>query len=425
MIKEIKKHLDNDFEIDGDYGLFLNIVEDMERNAGLLRPAINWGVEIAHHIGTDYINGVNVENCTDIKDAYEKKYSTMQKMMDPWVGCSGMQKVTKETISDYSAFVSLVDRLDLSGQYFDKTNNPTDKGKALLNTDLGTLIDLNLISAFSVREKVSVLEVGGGYGRLAEGFFAAFGSEKVKYLILDSVPASLLYSYKYLSRKFPELKIGFYYSGDELNFDIFDCYIIPSWHYSHMDYKFDVCVNIQSMQEMEQHHVDYFLNLFDNSVAQDGIVYISNEKDYIFRGKWNYPNRWKHILSLRTPRSWTRNSPTEIFSIAPKPEHYELAAKLAYEVQLLQFDKIASLDGDILSAIATISQLQGKIEEEKVTIAQLQGRIEEERAANAQLQGKIEEEKATITQLQNTIMSLEMSFRTLIRRKLSSLLRWR
>jgi hypothetical protein len=443
MSKEIKRHLHNDFEIDGDYEVFMKIVEDMESNAGILKPAINWGIEIATHSGSDYFNGVAVEKHVEIKDAYEKKYSTMQKMMDPWIGCIGMHRVTEETIDDYSAFVRLVDRLDLSAQYFDKSNSLTEKGKGLLNTDLGTIIDLNLINAFSAKEKISVLEVGGGYGRLAEGFFEAIGAGKTKYLMLDSVPASLLYSYKYMSRNFPELRIGFYYNGDELDFDVFDCYIMPTWHYLPTDYKFAACVNIQSMQEMEQHHVDYFLDLFDKSVAPDGIIYLSNEKDYVFQGAWNYPNRWSHILSVRTPRSWTRNSPTEIYSVNPRRDQYELAGHIAYEVQLIEYDKVTRLKEENLPASAAIAQLQEEVTclrdenlSASATVLQLQDKVtsltEENLSASAtvlQLQDKVtsltEENlsaSAIVAQLKDRISFLEVSIGRRLGRKLASLL---
>lgn len=422
MNSEIKRQLDNDFDIEGDYDLFIKIVDEMEKNAGPLKPAINWGVEISHHRGTDYVNGLGLGRYVGIKDAYENKYSTMQKMMDPWIGCLGMQRVTRETIRDYSGFIRFVDKLGLSAQYFDDNNNPTEKGKGLLNTDLGTIIDLNLIRSFCDKEEVAVLEVGGGYGRLAEGFFAALGTKKTKYLILDSVPASLLYSYKYLTRKFPEIKVGFYYNGDVLDFDLFDCYIMPSWQYLPQNFKFDVCVNVQSMQEMEQHHVDYFLNLFDNSIGQDGIVYLSNEKDYIFQGEWNYPGRWKHILSLRTPRSWTRNSPTEIFAISPKSDQHELAATMAYEAQLVQFDKISSLEVEYASAIATNLQLQEKVTEDQAVIANLHEQIAEGGVIGAKLQERYMEERSINQKMQEKINSLEMKFGVLVRRKLSSLL---
>lgn len=427
MKKEVKRNIGDDFEIDGDYGIFMKIVEDMEANAGILKPAINWGVEIKNHSGSDYFGGAEVGRYAEIKEAYNKKYSTMRKMMDPWIGCVGLQSITQEIIDDYADFIRLIDDLDLSPQYFDKSNKLTEKGMGLLNTDLGTIIDLNLINKFSAKENISIIEVGGGYGRLTEGFFEAIGSGKVKYLMLDSVPASLLYSCKYLRKKFPELKIGFYYDGDDLDFDVYDCYIMPTWHYTPADYKFDVCLNIQSMQEMAQHHVDYFLDLFDKSVAPDGIVYLSNEKDYVFQGAWNYPNRWNLVLSIRTPRSWTRNSPTEIYSIEPRRDQYESAMRLTYEMQLIQYDKTISLNKGNSAALEQMNSLREKnlsaleriesLESEGLSASNEISRLKNEKTT------ALASASATIAQLQGRISSLEMGFGRRIERKLLSLLR--
>lgn len=426
MRKEVKRNTGDDFDIDGDYDLFMSIVEDMEKNSGILKPAINWGVEIENHSGSDYFGGAKVGKYVEIKEAYDKKYSTMRKMMDPWVGCVGLQNITQEVISDYADFIRLIDGLDLSSQYFDEANKLTEKGKTLLNTDLGTIIDLNLVCKFSAKENISVIEVGGGYGRLTEGFFEAIGAGKIKYLMLDSVPASLLYSYKYLRKKFPELKIGFYYNGDDLDFEKFDCYIMPAWHYIPSDYKFDVCVNIQSMQEMAQHHVDYFLDLFDKSVASDGIVYLSNEKDYVFQGSWNYPDRWNLVLDIRIPRSWTRNSPTEIYSVSPRRDQYESAMRMAYEIQLIQYDKIKILKKENSSALEQASLLENQnlsaleniesLKNRNLSVLNEIGRLKNE---NLSLQAST---SATIAQQQAHISSLEMGFGRRVERKLRSLL---
>jgi len=427
MKKEVKRNIGDDFEIDGDYGIFMKIVEDMGANAGILKPAINWGVEIKNHSGSDYFGGAEVGSYAEIKEAYNKKYSTMRKMMDPWIGCVGLQSITQEIIGDYADFIRLIDDLDLSPQYFDKSNKLTEKGRGLLNTDLGTIIDLNLINKFSAKENISIIEVGGGYGRLTEGFFEAIGGGKVKYLMLDSVPASLLYSCKYLRKKFPELKIGFYYDGDDLDFDVYDCYIMPTWHYTPTDYKFDVCLNIQSMQEMAQHHVDYFLDLFDKSVASDGIVYLSNEKDYVFQGAWNYPSRWNLVLSIRTPRSWTRNSPTEIYSIEPRRDQYESAMRLTYEMQLIQYDKTISLNKENSAALEQMNSLREKnlsaleriesLESEGLSASNEISRLKNEKTT------ALASASAAIAKLQERISSLEMGFGRRIERKLLSLLR--
>ena len=110
------------------------------------------------------------------------------------------------------------------------------------------------------------------------------------------------------------------------------------------------------MQEMNQFHVDYYLNLFDKVITPNGMIYLSNEKDYVFSGLWNYPSRWKNVLKLRTPRSWTRNSPTEIFKLSDTVSEASEIAELQYHCQLFDFDKNKELTN-------TIANLQSRLKE--------------------------------------------------------------
>jgi len=92
---------------------------------------------------------------------------------------------------------------------------------------------------------------------------------------------------------------------------------------------------------MNQYHVDYYMKMFDELLKPStGIVYISNEKDYIFQGDWNYPDTWKRLIKTRTPRSWTRNSPTEIFIKGTSVnENHNKLIDFVYSFQLDCYDE--------------------------------------------------------------------------------------
>lgn len=136
----------------------------------------------------------------------------------------------------------------------------------------------------------------------------------LKYVLVDAVPGSILYSYEYLKKTLADKKIGFYYLDDEFDLDFYDVYIIPAWHFEKMNsYTYDCCVNISSMQEMGQEHVDYYLNLFDHISKERGIVFLENSHDYVFKGEWNYKDNWERIFMFNTPASWSNYFPVEIF----------------------------------------------------------------------------------------------------------------
>jgi SAM-dependent methyltransferase len=186
----------------------------------------------------------------------------------------------------------------------------------LITSDLGSITDLNLLYSFSPRpqqEKTLILEIGAGYGRLAEAAFNIF-NDSIRYVLVDSVPGSLYYAKRYLEAACPKIRIGSYYYGDAFDIDKFECYVVPSWHFSALNtLKYDICINIESFQEMPQEHVDYYLRLFDDVTRDGATIYISNAHDYLFKGDWNFPKNWRKLLCSNTPRSWTRDHPTEVF----------------------------------------------------------------------------------------------------------------
>ena len=316
------------FDVAGNRPCFYAIVRDMRDNGGELVPSDHWNWNLGE-------GGKAHSRYTD--ELYEKNYSQLKTMLDPWVGVVGMQDITEESVAKYEGFLRPIDNLKLL---------PADiLAHGRLNgwkeTDLGSVLDINLISTFSEgasKDRFFVCEVGGGYGRLAEVFFEQF-SNKVHYVMIDAVPGSLMYAYYYLKSQFPDLNIGSFFAGDDYN-ENYDCYILPSWHASILpDEVFDVCVNIESMQEMQQHHVDFYLKLFDRLTKNCGTVYLSNARDYIFKGGWNIPLHWETIYMNNTPRSWSADHPTHILRKTRKDHSLERCAhESAYNSQVVAWN---------------------------------------------------------------------------------------
>jgi hypothetical protein len=236
----------------------------------------------------------------------------MDKLMDAWIGSVHRTPLNGYYKRRYGRLLNQFDPLQLW------TTNVSDESVAatLMNSDLGTILDLNLLYSFAPPgdvEPTRILEVGGGYGRLAEGAFNVFG-DTIRYVLVDSVPGSLCYASEYLRRACPSVKVGSYYHGDAFDLEQFHCYVVPSWHFERLNnFSYDISVNIESFQEMSQTHVDHYLRLFNNVARQNGLIYVSNARDYVFKGHWNYPENWQNVLFTNTPRSWTDDHPTEVY----------------------------------------------------------------------------------------------------------------
>jgi hypothetical protein len=289
------------FEIAGDRAQFERIVQDMMNNGGNLIPSDHWNWNLGETVKT--LNGYTPE-------LFDDKYSSLEKMLDPWVGITGMRVLGNEAVKKYESFLRSIDHLQLLPADILTHGNLN----GWRETDLGSILDLSLITIYlanTPRERLAVCEVGGGYGRLAEVFLKV-QHKRVHYVMIDAVPGSLMYAYYYIKSQFPELKIGSFYAGDEYD-NSYDCYIIPSWRTSVLQKEFfDICVNIESMQEMQQHHVDYYLQLFDRLAISGGGIYLSNARDYVFKGVWNIPLHWETLYLNNTPRSWSADHPTHI-----------------------------------------------------------------------------------------------------------------
>ncbi len=296
------------FDLTVDFELFLLLVEDMKLNGKNLVPIGVWN---EYSVDTSITENVLQQTFRDNMHAiFLTKFATMKLMMDPWIGCIGMQPVSEEQIDHYSTVLNNIDHCGLIGQDLFTTAIKQN----MLNTDLGSMLDVNTIAGLAPIQKDKryfILEIGGGYGRLAEALTNAFDNE-FHYVLVDAVPGSLLYAQEYLKKAFPHKKIGFYLTD---TYDpSYDFYILPPWHLDRIkNTSFNIGINIESMQEMVQEHVDFYVNIFDECIECDGTIYISNSRNYRFQGIWKFPDHWQRLLCHNTPRSWTNNHPTVVF----------------------------------------------------------------------------------------------------------------
>jgi putative sugar O-methyltransferase len=296
-----------------DRNEFKRIFDDMRQCAGPFLPAPTW--LLCQH--PDNIAEGDLSQIVEVaaSDAvFEKEFADLSKRMEGWVGYQKVDISDRSVASIVADYAVLLDR-DPLGLWHANVEDDT-VASSLTVADLGSIMDLNFLYAHAFdpgREVTRILEIGGGYGRLAEAAFNVFG-RSIRYVLMDSVPVSLYYAKEYMERACPEICVGSYYDGDPFDLNKFDCYIIPSWHFEKLNREtYDICVNIESFQEMLQEHVDTYLNLFDRVARMGATMYISNAHDYIFKGTWNYPLHWLKVICANTPRSWSPDHPTEIF----------------------------------------------------------------------------------------------------------------
>lgn len=296
-------------ELNTDPDLLEQIVKDMVDNGGDLAPNMHWHLLEKSDEEQKTSSFADQDLTPRYLSSYAKQYQTSASMTDAWIGSLGRLTLEDAQIERYKDFYAQIDKQG----FFEALLENREK-YYWLNTDLTTVQEISILDAFFQKEEeVFFLEVGGGYGRLCEAVLNVF--KGVHYVMLDAVPGSMMFAYLFLKKHLPNHKIGFYYAGDPFVPEQYDCYIMPTWHFEkNNNQTYHASINIGSMQEMSQYHVDYFLNLFDSITLPTGLVFLSNAHDYVFQGQWNYPAKWKRMFIGNTPYSWSMDHPTELFT---------------------------------------------------------------------------------------------------------------
>lgn len=294
---------------------FQSIFEDMRKSGGSFTPTPTW-------LLCKHPNEIEIDDHSEIMDlaasdeVFNNEFANLEQRLEGWIGGITSKSIDEPSVSylveRYERFLNRRDPLGLW-----KANIAEKRSQVPLRiADLGSLMDLTMIYSYAsnpARKVTTILEVGGGYGRLAEAALNVFGTS-IRYVMIDSVPVSLYYSKKYLERACPDVRIGSYYNGDPFDLDEFTCYILPAWYFEQLNKaQYDVCINIESFQEMNQGHIDTYLQIFDRVSVDDATIYLDNAHDYIFRGDWNYPRHWRELFCSNTPRSWSDDHPAQVF----------------------------------------------------------------------------------------------------------------
>lgn len=212
------------------------------------------------------------------------------------VGSEGIRRPSIKDITNYINFIaSETQSLNLEHLIEVVCSNPN-----ISLADLGTVVDLILISRFQ-KEPLSILEIGGGYGRLAEGLIAninLFESQKlVKYVLVDAIPESISSSCAYLDILSQQNLVD----------------IIPVWDSSWMQLKYNLIINIESFQEMSDSWIDYYSYNIDRVSVPGTILYLSNTTSHFNPRGYSPTEKWKQVETFISPRHWTSKHVTSVY----------------------------------------------------------------------------------------------------------------
>jgi putative sugar O-methyltransferase len=225
-------------------------------------------------------------------------------IIDDLIGIRGMSRPATDEINKYLSFF-LNDRrfkFDL------KDVIKSIDGPAFKLADLHSVFDVIVINdLLKAVDKPTVLEIGGGYGRLVEAY-SLNGVGEFAWNLIDVVPSSLQLSYDYLKKS--GLDVSFV--RDESEFSKINIFQLPYLERI-PDKSIDLVINIESFQEMTQKWVDYWITIINKKTNKGSYFYHCNSFTYKNNFILNLGSNWICIESINSPRHWTDSHKTEIW----------------------------------------------------------------------------------------------------------------
>lgn len=237
-------------------------------------------------------------------------------------------------LEDWERYIDFLLPIDCLGFLDDLVDHSSIEEVTL--ADLGTLMDITFLAwgvyAQALTEVRTVVEVGGGYGRLGIGFLQVFPESPVQWVLIDAVPAVLVQAFG-VARKVLGPDSVFLDTGVP-NAAISEkprIVLTPSWgselNWRLFERPFEFFVNIESFQEMDNSYVDFWCDFAGKNLSPMGFAYISNSRNYINLSPWNTPDHWGVQMFCETPRSTGVDHPSVVYSGGeeqPHPDRFSL-----------------------------------------------------------------------------------------------------
>lgn len=400
----VYSHTEESFNIALDKKLYQRIFEDMLENSGDFLPRDTWLIVEDEATEDDRQEKISIEEARSISEKNRFRFPKLTDMLTPWLGVTGRLASGNQDIIDQAReWLVQLGAEPMLDMLLDKSY--------VMYSDVRTVSEVAMIGHLPLPDNgFHVLEIGGGYGRLCEALLNV-GPERMLYVLADSVPLSLVYAYLFLKKNCPQKRIGIYLDDPAPDLAQYDCYIVSTWRLEQLiresHVHFDLAVNIQSMQEMSQWHVDTYLNLFNCALKDGGYVYLDNNKRYLFQGDWNYPKNWRMLLRYDTPFSWSDDCPVEIFCKMEQDQGpYNAMISLGHNQSIKDREALKR-------AKETIGRIEPLLKEQRIDAETNQAKAESLQAKAESLQAEIEELCLNRSKLEQTIASTQEEMKDL------------
>lgn len=249
-----------------DWSDYDEIVKSVEQSPEEYRPHKHW---------LDY----EQRSVQLLKDNPKLIYSVDVEGVPGWVGGGTAHHIPWKHYDRYIEFVKSLDHLKLLDKYTDYHSRQF----------LDAVAEINLLHQYGhLSDGKVILDLGGGYGRLAEFLLSEF---KVSYVIVEAVALSLLIAPQYIQHRL-NVEVNSYWDKRDFSFLNYPLSVFPTWEIDHIIPKADIILNIHSMQEMGDEKTAFYLNKFSTLKSPETVVFLKNNYHYITR-TWSFPKHWQ------------------------------------------------------------------------------------------------------------------------------------
>ena len=243
-------------KINLDTKQFEKIVKLVEKN-----QQTNEGCQLHNH--WEKFSQANFDNIVEA----EGKFAAMS-----WLGHGYPEKTSERS--------NQTDRFGLASEFVDLDTLDIQSGLYQFYKIVNFFKNNDL--AFLKSKGIKVIEVGGGYGRLAMFFLKYFGI-KCHYVSVDFVPTSLAFAPQVIEQSFPEMKVlgTLAPKAKGKKIEDYNFVSLPAWEIDKLkDETYDLAINIHSFQEMLKPSFKFYTEQFSRLLKPEGVFYnINNPPD--------------------------------------------------------------------------------------------------------------------------------------------------
>ena len=208
-----------------------------------------------------------------------------------WLGHGYPEKTTEKS--------NQIDKFGLASEFVDLDTLDIQSGFYQFYKIANFFKDKEL--PFLKSKGIKIIEVGGGYGRLAMFFLKHFGI-KCHYVSVDFVPTSLTFAPQVIKQAFPDMKVMGTLTPKRTGINDYNFVSLPAWEIDKLkDEAYDLAINIHSFQEMLKPSFKFYTKQISRLLKPKGIFYnINNPPD---TGNGYAEQEWYELEELFVTRS--------------------------------------------------------------------------------------------------------------------------